>query len=241
MFDLMATSRYNDGGIASFYSPKIDQSCRFNDDDSARLYRTFDAPTNTKILTLNVWLKRCNLGTVCRILNPYVSANDWAYLGFNANNQIAFYNWNSPTDYGKVYSRLFRDIGSWFNIHLIIDTTNGTAADRQQVWINNERLTDIAIDYGDFTLDYTPLMNSAYTHQIGFNPDANQYSDFYLSNYYFIDGQALTPSDFEQSKYDIWIPKKYTGSYGTNGFCLDFANSADLGNDVSGNNNDFTS
>ena len=38
----------------------------------------------------------------------------------------------------------------------------------------------------------------------------------------------------------IWKPKAYTGSYGTNGFYLQFKNSASLGTDSSGNGNTFT-
>jgi len=57
-----------------------------------------------------------------------------------------------------------------------------------------------------------------------------------------IDGQALTPSSFGQTDTDtgIWIPKAYTGTYGTNGFYLKFADSSALGTDSSGNGNTFT-
>ena len=53
---------------------------------------------------------------------------------------------------------------------------------------------------------------------------------------------ALAPTDFGEFDDDsgIWIPKAYTGSYGTNGFYLDFADASDLGDDESGNGNDFT-
>ena len=45
----------------------------------------------------------------------------------------------------------------------------------------------------------------------------------------------------EFAKEGIWIPKEYEGSFGSNGYHLDFADSSALGNDVSGNNNDWTS
>jgi hypothetical protein len=71
--------------------------------------------------------------------------------------------------------------------------------------------------------------------------DSNTPLDGYLSEFIFIDGQALDPTSFgETDSNGVWIPKAYSGSFGTNGFHLDFADSADLGNDVSGNNNDFT-
>jgi hypothetical protein len=63
-----------------------------------------------------------------------------------------------------------------------------------------------------------------------------------MSDLFFIDGQALTPSSFGETDEDtgIWKPKAYTGTYGTNGFYLQFKNSASLGTDSSGNGNTFT-
>ncbi len=63
----------------------------------------------------------------------------------------------------------------------------------------------------------------------------------------FIDGQALTPSSFGQTDATtgVWVPKKYAGSYGTNGFYLKFADAsaataAAIGKDSSGNGNNWT-
>jgi hypothetical protein len=63
-----------------------------------------------------------------------------------------------------------------------------------------------------------------------------------MSQFYFIDGQQLTPSSFGETDTlsGIWIPKTYTGTYGTNGFFLEFENSASLGTDSSGNGNNWT-
>ena len=50
----------------------------------------------------------------------------------------------------------------------------------------------------------------------------------------------MSPDDFGYfDTFGYWNPKSYSGSYGDNGYHLPFA-SADLGNDTSGNNNDFT-
>jgi hypothetical protein len=64
----------------------------------------------------------------------------------------------------------------------------------------------------------------------------------YMSDVFYIDGQQLTPSSFGETDFDtgIWKPKAYTGTYGTNGFYLQFKNSASLGTDSSGNGNTFT-
>jgi hypothetical protein len=63
-----------------------------------------------------------------------------------------------------------------------------------------------------------------------------------MSEFNFIDGQQLAPSDFGEFDEDsgIWKPIAYEGTYGTNGFYLEFKDSSALGDDTSGNGNDFT-
>jgi hypothetical protein len=58
-----------------------------------------------------------------------------------------------------------------------------------------------------------------------------------------IDGSQLAPTSFGEFDEDsgIWKPIDVSGlTFGTNGFYLDFEDSAALGDDVSGNGNDFT-
>ena len=79
------------------------------------------------------------------------------------------------------------------------------------------------------------------THYIGALSGANYDLDAYLAEVNFADGQSYGPDQFGESFNGVWQPISPTGTtYGTNGFRLDFANSSDLGNDVSGNSNDWT-
>ena len=66
--------------------------------------------------------------------------------------------------------------------------------------------------------------------------------DGYMAEFIFIDGQALAPTSFGATNpvTNIWEPIAYAGTYGNNGFRLDFANSSALGTDVSGNSKTFT-
>jgi hypothetical protein len=87
------------------------------------------------------------------------------------------------------------------------------------------------------------LIQSTATHYIGQeNVSGYNFFDGYMAEVIFIDGQALDPTSFGvfNTVSNIWEPRGYAGTYGTNGFRLDFANSSALGNDVSGNDNDFT-
>jgi hypothetical protein len=85
-------------------------------------------------------------------------------------------------------------------------------------------------------------------HEIGGSTFTGlEYFSGYMTEFNFIDGQALTPSSFGQTdaQTGVWGPKKYSGSYGTNGFYLNFSDNsnttaATLGKDYSGNGNNWT-
>ena len=87
-------------------------------------------------------------------------------------------------------------------------------------------------------------INGAWAHQIGRSPAGGRHFDGYLAEVHFVDGQALAATDFgEYNNDNVWLPKEYSGTYGTNGFKLDFsANSSNaaLGTDSSGNSNTLT-
>ena len=64
---------------------------------------------------------------------------------------------------------------------------------------------------------------------------------------YFVDGSQLDSSYFgETNDNGVWVPKQYTGSYGTNGFFFEFQqtgtsqNSSGIGADTSGQDNHFS-
>jgi len=92
------------------------------------------------------------------------------------------------------------------------------------------------------------IINSTSAHylgtDLGFN---NQYLSAYLADLYFVNAQALTPSSFTETDATTGqlIPKAYTGSYGSQGWHLEFADNSSntattLGKDTSGNGNNWT-
>lgn len=229
---------------ADFYDHTIDQSCRFNDDDSAELYRTNVASTDGKKETVSTWVKRCNLGTIQIIADGYFNSTNYNDMGFNANNKLWWTLYLGSSVINLVSTQVFRDVGSRYHLMFVKDTTEAVQADRVKVYCNGFEITAWDIRTCTLGLNATSgyIFNQAgIVTRVGRYTAGGLYFDGYLSEYHAIDGQALTPSSFGQFKNGIWIPKKYTGTYGNNGVYFDFADSADLGNDVSGNNNDFTS
>ena len=128
---------------------------------------------------------------------------------------------------------VFRDASAWYHVVWVVDTTNGTEADRSIIYVNGVRQS--------VTQDYAWTLNgNTGAGTSGNNMYITSYG--YMAEVVFLDGTAASPTDFGEEKNGVWIPKDPSGlTFGTNGFWLDFADSADLGNDVSGNGNDFTS
>jgi hypothetical protein len=87
-------------------------------------------------------------------------------------------------------------------------------------------------------------INSATQQNLGGAPSLASYLSAYLADIHFIDGQALAATDFgEFDSNSVWQPKVFAGTYGTNGFKLDFSDissDAALGTDTSGNGNTWT-
>lgn len=228
---------------------QIERSLRFNSADSAYLNRTFGTPTDQKKCTLSLWYKASKISGGLVNFNflantdPTVSsiaiAGTGAY-GSTYQDRLFIRNGNANKDY---WNMVFRDPSAWYHIVVVIDTTQGTQADRAKAYVNGIEQSKGASAFG---LNDTLGFAASGTQTINGNT-AGYYGDGYLAEYYFIDGQALTPSSFGETDSDtgVWKPKAYSGSYGTNGFYLDFADNSNntattLGKDSSGNGNNWT-
>ena len=141
-----------------------------------------------------------------------------------------------------ITNRVFRDHSAWYHFVLVHDSTQAVSTERLRFYVNGERQTSFStINYP--TLNYTSgYFNNNQAHYIGGANTSTNRLDSYLAEIHFIDGYGYGPEYFGEFKEDtdIWIPIEYTGSYGSNGFKIDGRDSSDLGDDESGNGNDFT-
>ena len=235
------TKAANRGSIATGY--EIENSLKFEADNSEYLYRTPSSAGNRRTWTLSCWVKRTELASSASMM--ILSGGD-TYLHFDGDRLKA--NFRSASEnffFGT--NRVFRDTSAWYHIVLQCDTTQATAANRAKLWVNGEAQTaDWLNSYNNMSQNYETLMNNTNEHEVGkYTGDESTYAEFfngYMAEMHLVDGTALAPTDFGEYDDDsgIWKPKAYTGSYGTNGFYLDFSDAANLGDDVSGNSNNFT-
>ena len=220
----------------------IDNSLRFNDDDSAVLSRTPGTAGDRKTYTISTWIKRSLLTSQIQpFLECYLNANQWTSVSFGTDDKIQFYHVDSGTDYGYKTDMVFRDVSAWYHIVIALDTTQATAANRMILYVNGNETT-FDQNFGEFPQNDNTWINSTNGHNIGKYSDQSKYFDGYMAEYNFIDGQQLTASDFGEFDEDsgIWKPKAYEGTYTGNSFYLDFENSGSLGADASGLGNNWT-
>ena len=231
------------GASAGFYPETINQSLRFEDGDSAHLIRTPSSSGDRKTFTISFWTKRANLSTPTPFLfDAYNASTENSFLRFNSDDTLRFSNEiSSSFTCTIVTNQVFRDTANWYHIVLAVDTTQSTASNRVKIYVNGEQITSFSSsDYP--SLNENTSFNNTVQHTISRAIEYSRYYDGYMAEVNFIDGTALTPSSFGETKNGVWIPKAISGlTYGTNGYRLTFADSSNLGDDTSGNGNDFTS
>ena len=228
----------------AFYPKTIDQSLRFEDGDSAYLTLASGdkgTPTNVDKCTISVWLKRGEFGRGQTFMFAGTLTNN-TILQFDTSDTIYFSQESGGSKVSRVYtSAVFRDTSAWYHIVFAYDSTEAVAADRAKLWVNgvSVEFTTVpnALDLNRDNFWFSDSHDSYIGNDI--NLSTHKFSG-YMAEYYGVDGQALDHTSFGEFKSGIWIPKEYTGTYGTNGFKLTFEDSAAIGDDTSGNGNDWT-
>jgi hypothetical protein len=222
----------------------VANSLRFNSGSSDYLFKnSWATATSDKIFTYSTWVKRSQLANTERLFGAYAGSPQ-VYscdLSFTSNNGYIEFTFGGASAYDIVTNAMFRDISAWYHVVLAVDTTQATASNRIKIYVNNTLQTLQTANYPPQNTTYQVFRNNN-ANLIGSAWNGGAYYTGYMSETYFIDGQQLTPSSFGETDTDtgIWKPKAFSGSYGTNGFYLKFANSASLGTDSSGNGNNFT-
>ena len=221
---------------------EIDQSIRFNDGDSPYFNRTFGTPTSSSQFGYSFWVK---LGADYD--GKYIiSANG------GGNNDNFYFSSNKINIQEGGVNRLvsdqvFRDYSSWYHFVVAYDLGNATATQKLRVYLNGSEITSWSTDTRSSLSSTSSRLNAAVSHDVGanvFNGVSSHINnwDGYIAEFHFVDGAVLTPTDF--GKYNdagVWIPIAASPTYGNNGFYITGATAGDLGEDFSGNNNDFTS
>ena len=226
---------------------KISRSLRFNSADSAYLNWTpSNSATSTQKLTYSCWVKRSTLAAYSHFgLSSAVSGSSRDAIRFNNDDTLNIY-LNEGASFSVATTAVFRDVSAWYHIVVAVDTTQTTSSSRIRLYVNNVEQT-LTGTQPTQNYVFTGWLVSGKEQNIGRSPQNAYFFGGYETEIYCIDGQQLTPSSFGSTNADtgVWQPKAYSGSYGTNGFYLNFSDNsnttaATLGKDYSGNGNNWT-
>ena len=211
---------------------------------STYLSRTFSgANTSRKIFTISFWLKRTTFGSMKAVISAETTSNFYDQITFASSDQFDVNNVASGSDVISFKTNMkFRDPSAWYHIVTAIDTTQASSSDGVKIYVNG--ILQTSFGSTTYAQDATfEIGRDGSTTSIGRRQrDQDGYGVGYLSEFYYIDGQQKAATDFGQtdSTTGIWKPKTYSGTYGNNGFKLEFKNSGALGTDTSGNSETFT-
>ena len=209
-------------GVPGF---QVGRSLRFVDSYTPELTRNFTSAGNRRTFTYSVWVKRSDDNTAAGGINHTLfdtAAGDGIHIRAGTNAPHVQVNYG--TDKEVVTNALLRDKAAWYHIVVAIDTTQGTDTNRIKVYINSVQQTFSSANYPNQNVD--GHFNNAVVHKIGRQAALARYFDGYMAEINFIDGLALGPTHFGTSDPAAgngqWVPTKFTGTYGDNGFYLPF-------------------
>ena len=221
----------------------VDNSARF--DGSSYLHRTPSATGNPKKWTYSVWVKMAQE-------NPgyFLSAGSGTQskfiFGAYGGGDIDILTYAGYVILANT-ARLFRDSSAWYNIILAVDTTQSSYVNGLKLWVNGElqSLTLSSVGSENGYTQNTSLRVGTNNEPIHIGRDINDSGHWkgYMAECALVNDAQLDADQFGEFDEDsgIWKPIDISGlTFGTNGFYLDFKDSSAFGNDVSGNNNDFT-
>ena len=206
----------------------IVRSLRSRGGASAYLARTFVAPTLQNTFTWSLWIKRGELSA----LKYFLGFGGTTGLSFNAADSL-FLQLNGAAVITTAAK--FRDPTAW--LHVVYRQQPGVT----ELWANGALVGTSATTSTQF--------NTAAAHQLFAINNALHFHG-YMARICHVDGQYLAPSDFAEANSEgTWVTKSQAACKaivdgpGNNNFMLDFdtgAALANLGNDFSDNNNDWT-
>ena len=207
----------------------VANSCMFNSPDSASFSKTPSGAGSNTVWTVSMWVKRASLAA--GKIHAAGTSSTYEFLFDDTNFGLTLYN-GAATVF--VTSRALRDVSAWYHIVLAYNT-GASGTDKCKLYINGVQETSFSTDNRSSagTMNH---INQAVVQYVG-RTHGGGYFDGYMAEVCIIDGTQYAASDFGKFDEDsgIWKPIDVSGlTFGTNGFYLDFEDSANLGNDANG-------
>ena len=223
---------------------QIKRSLRFR--GAQYLARTPGVAGNRKTWTWSGWVKRGFLGSgVEGLFEGFASTSNTTAIRM-ASDAISVQDVGGSYNLSWTTSAVFRDPSADYHIVVNYDSSQAIGNGAVKIYVNNVQYSaPITVTSGSYVQNRDSFINATLVHRFGTYNGLSSYLNGYLSEVNFIDGQALTPASFGMTDpvTGQWSPIAYAGTYGTNGFYLDFSDPSSTANlclDRSGNANNWT-
>tara|TARA_Y100001973_G_scaffold102725_1_gene168369 strand:+ start:549 stop:1952 length:1404 start_codon:yes stop_codon:yes gene_type:complete len=216
----------------------VANSLRFNAADSPKISKTISDGHDTNA-TFSCWFKRSKNGEAQTLFEVYEDSSNFFRVRLEADDLLQVRDMESGANQTRLKTtQVFKDTSAWYNVVVIIDTTDGTAGDRCKIFINGTRVTSFGTQVNYDQNDVIQAGVNGSSAMLGAAGANNNYLDGYIAEAVFLDGtsQAVTGfGEFDEDTPNVWKPIDVSGlTFGTNGFYLDFEDSSNLGNDKNG-------
>ena len=237
---ILGTNSIKDTGYNVANSLRVDRN------SSAYLTRNESQDqSDGKKITISIWFKLgAQLGSTRYFFGGHADGSYTNEIGITSNDQLNFSCIANGTNQVTT-NRVFRDPSAWYHVVAVLDSTQGTDTNRIKLYVNGVQETSFASSSYPSEDAVTEYLKNGGVTRVGDKGSGGNNWDGYLTEVCVLDGQALDQNSFGEFDEDspfIWKPKSVSGlTFGNNGFYLDFEDSSNLGNDVSGNNSDFSS
>jgi len=230
---------------------EVANSVRLDSTSTAYLSRTVNltqGTTSQHKFTISCWFKLGKTGQTNGEIFGAHGSNDYFAVRVQNGNKIDIISYDNATKGRLTTTQLLRDHSAWYHIVVACDSNNASGTNRMRLYLNGSEVTDFSTDTNPSS-GADIIAENMDEFNIGRNIDqvgGAGLFDGYITEFVYIDNDQLEPSYFGEFDEDtgIWKPKdlsELSQLSNTFSFYLDFEDSSNLGNDVSGNNLDFTS
>jgi len=235
----------NVGSATATTGFNVANSLRFNSASDDSLSINAGTSSNRRTFTFSTWVKTSAIESDRQELLGAGGSSDQNHILIEQQGGLSIWHYTGSFTTKITTSALLRDPSAWMHLVCAVDTTQGTESNRIKLYINGVQQTSLSeTNYPDQNFDFDFMQNGTTTYIGRRGHEAGYRLNSYLAETVFIDGQQLAADQFGEFDSDsstIWKPIDVSGlTFGNAGFYLDYEDSSALGNDVSGNNNDFT-
>ena len=193
-------------------SYKIERSLVLNRPDQAHLTNTPGANGDRRTWTISYWFKIGKVPTVStHSTNHHTISDNYDIIGLMNTSEMGMF--HAANGIGSKTVEKLRDVGAWYHLVYVLDTTNSIDVERCRMYCNGVRMTNATPGWGNnrYPNRYEEMQwNRDVTSYIGVYPATPSYEDCTIADLHFISGQALGPAAFgEFDSNGIWNPKEF--------------------------------